>query len=40
MEDLKHCMAQLKEAKKTNDDVRQVACCHSIIDPKNSSFYS
>jgi len=38
MEDLKHCMTQLNEAKKTNDDVRQVVSCHTIIDPKTLAF--
>jgi len=38
MEDLKHCMAQLKEAKKSNDEIRQLVCCSSIVDPKTLQF--
>ncbi|OUM63719.1 hypothetical protein PIROE2DRAFT_61098 [Piromyces sp. E2] len=38
MEDLKYCMAQLKEAKKSNNDVRQLVCCSSIVDPKTLIF--
>jgi len=38
MEDLKHCMAQLKEAKESNDNVRQVVCCTTILDHKTLAF--
>jgi len=38
MEDLKHCMAQLKEAQKSNDEVRQLVSCGSIIDPETLKF--
>jgi len=38
MEDLKHCMIQLKEAKKKDDGVRQLICASSILDPKTLKF--
>jgi len=38
MEDFKHCTAQLKEAIKTNDSIRQVICCSNIVDPKTLKF--
>eukprot|EP00833_Pecoramyces_ruminatium_P017335 jgi/Orpsp1_1/1191367/evm.model.d7180000085196.1 len=38
MEDLKHCMAQLQEAKKSNDGIRQLVCCSSVIDKKTLKF--
>jgi hypothetical protein len=38
MKDIQHCMKQLQEAKKTNDDVRQIFCCSYTIDPKTLQF--
>jgi len=38
MEDLKHCMAQLKAALKRSDDVRQLAICSTILDSKTLNF--
>ncbi|KAG4107072.1 hypothetical protein H8356DRAFT_1625566 [Neocallimastix lanati (nom. inval.)] len=34
MKDIQHCVEKLQEAKKTNDDIRQILCSSTTIDPK------
>lgn len=38
MEDLQHCMKQLQEAKKSNDDVHQVLCGSYVLNPETFQF--
>jgi len=38
MEDFKHCTKQIREAKNTEDYVRQIIACADVIDPKTLKF--